>query len=233
MNLSIILTDFINIDGILKTYRFIPINPYNKIVVDRISDIHTDIRENTNKDIGLLRVYNSDKCELCSTTCKLKNFFSDKQKIRFQFEHMYVPVEHSGCGSMGIYNFVLPIGYKLTDIHIVDPFDKANNCIEKKKHFRYSIAYDKYSELQIVQMELRSGRGSFSFIVKGEATIKEKEKYLDYEEREIFLDSDIHDYFFDDGIKKSFWQNLKDSLLLEPNFNGIGIDLKKLFGKHN
>ena len=82
-------------------------------------------------------------------------------------------------------------------------------------------------------MELRSGRGSFSFIVKGEAAIKKEEKYLDYEEREIFLDSDMHDYFIDDVIKKSFWQNLKDSLLLEPNFNGIGIDLKKLFGKHN
>lgn len=36
-------------------------------------------------------------------------------------------------------------------------------------------------------------------------------------------------FFFDEGIKKSFWQSFKESLLLEPNFNGIGIDLKKLF----
>ena len=43
MNLSILLTDFIDTKGMLKTYRFIPINQYNRIVVDRLSDICTDV----------------------------------------------------------------------------------------------------------------------------------------------------------------------------------------------
>ena len=64
MNLSILLTDFIDTKGMLKTYRFIPINQYNRIVVDRLSDICTDVKGNTDKDVGLLRVYNSDKCQL-------------------------------------------------------------------------------------------------------------------------------------------------------------------------
>lgn len=68
MNLSILLTDFIDTKGMLKTYRFIPINQYNRIVVDRLSDICTDVKGNTDKDVGLLRVYNSDKCQLLSTT---------------------------------------------------------------------------------------------------------------------------------------------------------------------
>lgn len=72
MNLSILLTDFIDTKGMLKTYRFIPINQYNRIVVDRLSDICTDVKGNTDKDVGLLRVYNSDKCQLLSTTCKSK-----------------------------------------------------------------------------------------------------------------------------------------------------------------
>ena len=33
MNLSILLTDFIDTKGMLKTYRFIPINQYNRIAV--------------------------------------------------------------------------------------------------------------------------------------------------------------------------------------------------------
>lgn len=57
MNLSILLTDFIDTKGMLKTYRFIPINQYNRIVVDRLSDICTDVKGNTDKDVGLLRVY--------------------------------------------------------------------------------------------------------------------------------------------------------------------------------
>jgi len=44
MNLSILLTDFIDTKGMLKTYRFIPINQYNRIVVDRLSDICTDVK---------------------------------------------------------------------------------------------------------------------------------------------------------------------------------------------
>ena len=81
MNLSILLTDFIDTKGMLKTYRFIPINQYNRIVVDRLSDICTDVKGNTDKDVGLLRVYNSDKCQLLSTTCKIKDFTDSYGKI--------------------------------------------------------------------------------------------------------------------------------------------------------
>ena len=33
MNLSILLTDFIDTKGMLKTYRFIPINQYNSCLL--------------------------------------------------------------------------------------------------------------------------------------------------------------------------------------------------------
>lgn len=229
MNLSILLADFIDTQGLLKTYRFVPINQYNRVVVDRLSDICTDIKGNTDKDVGLLRVYNSDKCQLISTTCKIKDFSNSSNKISFSLEHMYVPVESSRYGSSGIYNFILPIGFRLTKLHIVDPFD-SNKSLKKKKHFNYEIFYDCESKLQVVQMQLCSTRGSFSFMLKGGASIESDEKkYIDYKEQSINLDDDIQEFFFDDGIKKSFWKSLKESVLLEPNFNGIGIDLKKLF----
>lgn len=228
MNLSILLTDFIDTKGMLKTYRFIPINQYNRIVVDRLSDICTDVKGNTDKDVGLLRVYNSDKCQLLSTTCKIKDFTDSYGKICFCFEHMFIPVESSRYGSCGIYNFILPVDYRLTELHIVNSFDKNKN-LKKKKHFKYDVFYDYESHIQVVQMQLRSARGSFSFILTGEAGIDDGEnKFIDYREQSIYLDEDIQGFFFDDGIKK-FWKNLKESILLEPNFNGIGIDLKKLF----
>ena len=228
MNLSILLSDFIDTKGVLKTYRFIPINLNNRIVVDRLSDICTDVKENTDRDIGLLRIYNSDKCQLISTTCKIKDFKCEDSKISFSFEHMFIPVESSRYGSCGIYNFILPVNYRLTELHIVDPFDNGNK-LKDKKHFKYDVFYDGESHIQIVQMQLRSARGSFSFILKGKASIDDDEnKFIDYKEQRICLDEEIQTFYFDEGIKKSFWKNLKESILLEPNFNGMGIDLKKL-----
>ena len=58
--------------------------------IHRLSDICTDVKGNTDKDVGLLRVYNSDKCQLLSTTLKLKDFTRPSYLgIFFVFEHMY------------------------------------------------------------------------------------------------------------------------------------------------
>lgn len=235
MNLSIVLNDFIGMNGVLKTYRFIPINQYNRIVVDKISDIHLDVKGNTDQDVGLLRIYNSDTCQLTTTSCMIKEFYKmeGNNKIKFSFEHMYIPVELSSSGSCGIYNLILPISYKFLSLHIVDPFDRRNESIETKKHFKYNVYLDKEKELQIVQMELRSGRGSFSFVVHGEAEKYREDncKYIVSTDSNISLDEDIRDFFFDEGIKASFWRNIKEAIRLEPSFYGIGIDFKKLFKK--
>lgn len=232
MNLSIILTDFIDVQGVLKTYRFVPTNRYNRIVVDRLEDIYTDVKGNTDKDIGLLRIYNSDKCQLLLTQCKIKNFSCYSNQISFGFEHMYIPVESSGSGGCGVYNFILPIGYRFTELHIVDPFDKKGKEIKEKKHFKYDVFYDSEKKMQVVQMKLCSRRGSFSFYLTGKASIENVSTgFVAYECQDIQLDADIREFIFDEGIKKSFWKHLKESVILEPNFNGIGIDLKKLFKK--
>lgn len=233
MNLSIVLTDFLEKQGILKTYRFIPTNEWNRVVVDRIDDIDSDVKGNTDQDIGLLRVYNSDKCKLITTFCKIKNFEQHQNGcISFQFEHMYVPVETSMYGGCGEYSFILPFGFRLTDLHIVDPFDKSSPNIEMRKHFRYDIYWDAQKKIQAVQMNLLSSHGSFSFVVKGVAEEYNPEAiYLPCVENDIVFDQNLSENFFDKGIKKSFWRNLKESIILEPNFNGIGIDLKSLFKK--
>ena len=62
MNLSIVLTDSLEKQGMLKTYRVISINEGNRVVINRIDDIDSDVKSNTDQSINLLRVYNSDKC---------------------------------------------------------------------------------------------------------------------------------------------------------------------------
>lgn len=230
MNLSIVISDFIGVNGELKTYKFIPKNEWNKVVVDRISDIHLDVKGNTDKDIGVLRVYNSDKCELISTMCRLKEteLFPEKEGFSFKFEHLGVPLESSRLGNQGFYYLVLPMGYSFTELYIVDPYDTKNEEISLKKKFRYDILHDYDKNIEIVQMELCSGRGSFSFIVQGIARkISNEKTFLSSKSTNIILDKDLESPFFDEGIKKSFWKNLKESFIFEPNWNGIGIDVKK------
>lgn len=60
MNLSILLTDFIDTKGMLKTYRFIPINQYNRIVVDRLSDICTDVIKSVKPELIITCICSSN-----------------------------------------------------------------------------------------------------------------------------------------------------------------------------
>ena len=92
----------------------------------------------------------------------------------------------------------------------MDPFDKREK-IEDKKHFKYGIFYDKENQIQIVEMQLRSRRGSFLFILSGTASNEnDLNEYMDYEEQKIYLDKDIHEFFFDEGIKNPFGRVLKN-----------------------
>ena len=118
---------------------------------------------------------------------------------------MYIPVESSDSGGCGFYNFILPIGYRFTELHIVDPFDKRGKEIKEKKHFIYDVFYDSEKKMQVVQMQLRSGRGSFSFYLTGKASIENVSTgFVDYECQDIQLDADIREFFLMKELKNLF-----------------------------
>ena len=92
----------------------------------------------------------------------------------------------------------------MTELHIVDPFDKSSP-IKNKKHFKYDVFYDDESKLQIVEMQLRSRWESFSFILKGEASNElYLNEFIDYEEQKIYLDKN-------DTFVKMIYSQLKIS----------------------
>ncbi len=51
--------------------------------------------------------------------------------VCFCFDHMFILVERSRYGSCGIYSFILPVDYRLTELHIVDLFDNNKNLKRK------------------------------------------------------------------------------------------------------
>lgn len=237
MNLNIVLIDILEVNGNLHTYRFIPNNRYNRVVIDRLRDIHMDVKGNSDKDIGSTRVYHADECEVNKTMCALKDFNNDFKayNFTFSFEHMNIPLGSTNDGSGGIYNFVLPSAWRLTELYVVDPFDTRNDDFKRKKQFTYKILWDDDKKIQLVEMNLRSRRGSFSFKIYGTAEMiyKSTNRFVEAEEISdgVYLEDSLT--YFDKKVKNSFFEDLKNSLIVEPNFNGIGFDLKKFFQRKN
>ncbi len=58
-------------------------------------------------------------------------------------------------------DFLLPPHWRLRDLKIVDPYDNSSEIMSEKKEFRYSVYWDEEYEIQMIEMELRSNRGSF------------------------------------------------------------------------
>lgn len=210
MNLQFVLMDLITKDGKLKTYRFQPIHQWISILVDRLDDIVIDDKSRMDRDAGLLRIYNSNKCSLSTTKCKLKNFEKFNDCITASFEHLYMNVG-SGGGAGACYSFMLPISYKFTSLSIKDPYNKEN--------YIYNIYHDSNLHLQIVQLIMQPSNNYCSFTLSFQAAIETSPaNFLDSSESQIKLDAHLQDFFFDDGIKKAFIKHMKKALIFGPNF---------------
>jgi len=223
MNLKFVLMDFITNNGELKTYLFQPINEWTSVLVDKLDDIVIDVKSRMDTDVGLLRVYNSDKCSLSTIKCKLKNFENNGKRIAANFEHLFMRIG-SGGGSAACYSFMLPVSYKFTSLEIYDPYQKED--------YYYILYYDPSLRLQIVHMTIKPNNEYCSFNLAFQAEHETSNcNFLESYDTEIKLDRDLNDFFFDEGIKRSFFDDFKKATTLEPNFYGISIDLKKLFRK--
>lgn len=181
MYLDIVLIDTPTPDGILTTFRIIP--THASLVTDKLHDIHPEYKTGGEMDIGGIRIYDSKNCEINRIESSIRALqTNDSGEFSFQFEHMDVPI-----GAGGIYNLILPPGYRLIDFRIVDPYDTEHTDIHQKKQFEYKILWDRLCKIQLVEMQLRSRHGTFSFIVDGCAILVDVErinnyKYIDAEE---------------------------------------------------
>lgn len=167
MNLDIVLIDTLTPDGVITSFKVTPKLQHQRVLIDRYRDIYPD-KFGEELDLGGTRIYNSQECSILRTDTRLRAFAAgDDDKFSFQFEHMGIPIGPSREAHGGIYNLVLAPGFRLIDFRIVDPYDHKHEDIRHKKEFQYDVIWDKECKVQLVEMDLRSNRGSFSFIAHG------------------------------------------------------------------
>ena len=236
MYLDIVLVDYLSPNGVLTTYRIVPKDSRERVVIDKLRDIDAKFSSPDSTDIGGTRIYNTSSCSIQIQQTKLRRFspIDSSGSIFFTLEHLGIPVGSERQGHGGYYNFVLPPSFRFTDLHIVDPYDNREHAIEKKKHFRYDVIWDTSCNTGLAKMFLTSSRGTFSFILLGKAKVfdsTDKAEFLNAQETQYAV-SQIFDYHVipyeskkalgDDIAKKSQWLELK------PNFMGLGVNLNAI-----
>jgi hypothetical protein len=174
MYLELVKTDFLTLDGTVTSFTLTPLkdtNGTNKIRVDSAVEFRRT-REHKDKEIGSHIIYNFNDCNLETTTTPPSNGFtidSTKNSMSFEYSHMNIPLGPSNRGNAGRWNLLLPEGWRLTELYLSDPYDNKEEDVKKKKQFNYKVFWDTQNLTQLIEMDLRSRRGSFSFIVKGKA----------------------------------------------------------------
>lgn len=243
MYLDIIVIDYIYLDGVLQTFRIVPVvsSTSERVIVDRLSDIDRSYKDDREVDIGPFRVYNISNCRITESKSKLRTITIDNDSINFHFEHMYIPVGRSREAHHGYYCLMLPIGFQIEKLSIIDPFDKTETDLDKRKQFRRHIVCDTKTNAISIILELRSGRGSFSFQLYGKiryvGCLKDYNVYTDmYTEKywsEGALDSlvvrpPINDPEKIKGHILSEVNKRMEYFELKPNVFGIGLNLNKI-----
>lgn len=234
MYLDIVIIDILEPDGLLRTYKIRPKTKEGRVVIDRLSDIYPEQFNNDDLDLGGTRIYNSSGCSIERLTARMRAFGSIDNKIEFRFEHMGIPLGPSRESHGGIYNFLLSPGWRLTEFYLSDPYDKKHEDIKKKKQFRYQAIWDKECNVQLVNMDLRSGRGSFSFIASGSAMLfnnGDKQRFIEADESDWAVSHVTDNHLLDGNGKKALALDIaekSDWLELKPNVFGIGINLNQI-----
>lgn len=248
MYLNFVMVDYLRPDGTLVNYAVEP-SDGKSVIIDRLTDLDRD-EPTAHVDTGGFRFYNTDSCEVKKNKATLRNVSLTDDTLAFLFEHINIPV------SSGMYHLFLPPQFRLTDIHVVDPYDSeadrprtiaefdSDAAIERLDEFDYAVIWDPDSHVQLIRMELRSRHGRFSFVVSGEARVYDPEEdpdseawpYVEAREREravgdVLDDYALNDEQFDDAAKRKIRTDLRsyaDWLVLQPNLFGLGVDINEI-----
>jgi hypothetical protein len=236
MYLDIVLIDYLDLDGVLTTYRITPLEGHDSVVIDRLRDIDVSFDSPDSINVGGARVYNSSTCSIQIQKTRINRFRSDNQGQvnAFGFEHMGIPLGRRSHAHAGYYNLVLPPGHRFTELHIVDPYDEQNRETIRKKHFRYDVLWDTSCNTSLASMMLSSGRGSFSFILIGQSKVFKPgsdSEFLASRESTRAVSGLLDHHIISPKARKAIAEDIASKsewLELKPNIAGIGINLNAI-----
>lgn len=236
MYLEVAIIDYLNVDGNLTNFNITPKELNSHVIVESLSNIQRR-RNDSNLSIGGTLIYNSNQCQIrkLETQLRILNNTETSNIVSFQFNHINLPLGPSNKGHGGVWNFLLPPHWRLRELKVINPYDKSSEVLEGKKEFRYTVYWDEASSTQMVEMELRSNRGSFSFEVIGIMSfIDTDEQNTNYIQCKItnyaverlenirIMDSEAQNIVSSQLAEKVKWLELK------PNFFGLGININEI-----
>lgn len=217
MHLDIVLIDSLTPDGVLTNFRITSKVKSRSVQIDRYRDIHPD-RFGKELDIGSVRIHNSEDCFIFRTDTRLRAFQSVNNGYSFQFEHMNIPLGPIKNDHYGFYNLIFPPGFRLINFKMVDPYDDKHSEVDQKRGFQYSVIWDKECKVQLIEMQLHSNRGSFSFIAKGNVVLvysSNEQEFIKAEESDWRVSQIINlDILKNDGKQRPIDEILKKLIVI-------------------
>lgn len=234
MFLDIVFVEMLAQDGTMDSFIIKPKSKNDQIITESYRDTHPD-SNNDKFDLGGNCIHNFDECTMKHLKTILQLKFHDDE-FSFKIKHDGIPVGSSEEGHVGIYNLILAPGFRFTNLRIINPFDNKHKDKEKKE-FEYQVFWDKKYKVQLVEMKLRSRRGSFSFILNGSFVhINSPEKHifvncLECDGRLVSLTD--HYNLLNDNEKKTLLDELIEKsnqyVKIEPEiFPGVSINVNKM-----
>ena len=231
MYLKILLIDYLTPDGVLTSYQVFPKHERGAVVIDRLADVRGAPFGAHDRDIGGARLYNSDKVEVLKNQTQIRAFGRTGTSFEFGIEHMGLDVGYSKRAEGGAYYFIAPHGFRATELYVADPYDKRTNDDYARKQFEYQLYWDTRFASQVVEMHLRSSRGTFSFRLGGKfSPYTEAARFLECHEDESIVSRATGDWHLGDRGQKAIKHDMAavlDSVELKPKIFGVGIDVPK------
>ena len=170
MYLKLVKTDYITTEGELNTFTVEP-NSTEHIRLDRATEFR-DLKPVKKKVVGGTVIHNLDDCRKTEPAQKIMSQFrNDSNEISFTYDHLNIPLGKE-IWEKGIWNLILPQGWRLTELHFVCQFRPKNaTSIEERRSFKHTVTWDQNKQIQLVEMVLSTRRKerTFSFIVSGKA----------------------------------------------------------------
>lgn len=230
------MIDYLNVDGKLTNFNIRPKDLSSHVIVEQLSNVYRS-RSDSIFSVGGTIIYNSHQCQIRKQETKLRSVIQAPAQnvFSFQFNHMHLPLGPSNTGHAGLWNFLLPPRWRLRDLKVVNPYDNTSETMIEKKEFMYTVYWDEVSSTQMVEMELRSNRGSFSFEVIGTMSLIDTDgEEVGYTESIItnyaverlenirIIDSEGQAMLSSHLAEKAKWLELK------PNIAGFGLNINAI-----
>ena len=235
MYMKILLIDYLSTEGILTNYRVYPKNSGNhQLVLDRLADVHGPGHGEHDIDIGGVRIYNSNLVDIDRTCTQIRNFtfLNDNEEFSYKIEHMNLNVGNSNSGEGGMYYFIGPSGFRASRLFVSDPYDEDTDDDYNRKQFRHTVKWDTEFKSQMIEMQLRSGHGTFSFRTGGLFhPFDSGGDFIDCTEEESIINQIIDDQLLRDGGGAAIYNDLTDNfdwIEWKPSVFGFSINVNKL-----